>query len=147
MESLLHPEYSQSRIHAQILANPAFRVAVKSRVPLILPLSRTAFFVESRVPRIDPGSYEYKQFTSTHAKYFITAGWDKLYKHVKVMFESCIQAFTTQASVGILILSWLAQKSGFSFEKLRSPSGFEEWRKIDMVDEVDYRLFAIVKTL
>ena len=49
------------------------------------------------------------------------------------MFESCIQAFTTQASVGILILSWLAQKSGFSFEKLRSPSGFVEWRKIDMI--------------
>ena len=140
MESLLHPEYSQSRFPGS------------SQIPhpvntSLIPLP-ALYFVESRVPRIDQGSYEYKQFTSTHAKYFITGGWGKLYKHVKAMFESCIQAFTTQASVGILILSRLAQKSGFSFEKLRSPSRFViEWRKIDMIHEVDYSLFAVVKHL
>lgn len=48
-----HPEYpflSQSRTRAQTLANPDSRIAVKSRIPITFPESRTAFLVKSRIP-------------------------------------------------------------------------------------------------
>lgn len=66
-----HPEYpflSQSRTRAQTLANPDSRIAVKSRIPITFPESRTAFWsnpvsrlklpdlVKSRVPITFPDS-------------------------------------------------------------------------------------------
>ena len=54
-----YPEYrslSQSRIRAQILANPAFPVAVKYRIPLTFPESRTLLWP-------NPGSREHGTFS------------------------------------------------------------------------------------
>ena len=54
-----YPEYrslSQSRIRAQILANPAFPVAVKYRIPLTFPESRTLLWP-------NPGSREHVTFS------------------------------------------------------------------------------------
>ena len=54
-----YPEYrslSQSRIRAQILANPAFPVAVKYRIPLTFPESHTLLWP-------NPGSREHGTFS------------------------------------------------------------------------------------